>query len=260
MLYLSHLMPDEDMADLLKQYHLGVEAIEFSIGYCLDAWRDKTSAYRERLARMDWEGPLSVHGPFLDLNPVSWDSRIAQASWERFSQAYQAAWELGSRKIVYHTCFVPMVNFLEGWTERMVEFWNRFMRDKDTEITVCLENVFDPEYAPFVEIAQGVDHPAFGLCFDVGHAHCSTVYPAREWLENLHPYIRHLHLHDNHGVRDEHLGMGQGTLPWETILEFIRENMPHVDAVIENSTREFCETSLATLEKFNILDQFRQDW
>lgn len=260
MLYLSHLMPDDDMAMLLNRYHLGVETIEFSVGYCLDEWRLKASAYRERLKAMEWEGPLTVHGPFLDLNPVSWDSMVARASRERFAQAYQAAWELGARKIVYHTCFVPMISFLEGWAERMIEFWNGFMSDKGTEITVCMENVFDPEYEPLLQIAQEVRHPAFGLCFDVGHAHCSTVYPAMEWLENLHPYIRHLHLHDNHGVRDEHLGMGQGTLPWKEILGFIREKMPRIDAVLENSSRECCEASIATLKEFGIFQQIRKDW
>lgn len=260
MLYLSHLMSDNDMADLLEEYHLGVETIEFSIGYCLDEWRAKAAAYQERLKAMEWEGPLTVHGPFLDLDPVSWDSKIAQASRERFSQAYQAAWELGARKIVYHTCFVPMINFLEGWADRMIEFWNGFLTDKGREITVCLENVFDPEYAPLLKIAQAVSHPAFGLCFDVGHAHCFTSHPAREWLENLYPYVRHLHLHDNHGVWDEHLGMGQGTLPWKEILGFIQEKMPQTDAVLENSAREYCEASIATLKEFGIFQQIKQDW
>ena len=241
------------MADLLSQYPLGVESIEFSIGYCLDEWREKATAYRERLNAMGWDGPLSMHGPFLDLNPVSWDSRIAQASRERFDQAYQAACELGAGKIIYHTCFVPMVNYLEGWTERMIAFWNDFMKDKGTELAVCLENVFDPEYVQLRGIAQNVRHPAFGLCLDFGHAHCSSPHPAKEWLENLSPYIRHLHLHDNHGVKDEHLGMGQGTLPWEDILGFVQKELPQADAAIENASRIFCEASLVTLKKFGVL-------
>lgn len=258
MLYLSHLMPDEDMSDLLRRYPVGVESIEFSIGYCLDTWKENLAAYQKRLDAMDWDGPLTVHGPFLDLNPVSWDGQIAKVSRERFSQAYQAACELGAKKIIYHTCFVPIVNYLEGWAERMIDFWNDFMRDKGTELTVCLENVFDPEYAPIREIAEAVKHPAFGLCLDFGHAHCSSLHPAEEWLENLFPYIRHLHLHDNHGVRDEHLGMGQGTLPWESILGFVKKNLPQVDAVIENASKTFCEASLSTLQRYQMLQFFCQ--
>ena len=69
MLYLSHLMPDDDTAALLKEHGLGLETIEFSIGYCLDDWQAKAAAYKERLKAMEWEGPLTVHGPFLDLRP-----------------------------------------------------------------------------------------------------------------------------------------------------------------------------------------------
>lgn len=238
------------MACLLGQYHAGVESIEFSIGYCLDEWKVRASAYHKRLEDMGWNGALSVHGPFLDLNPVSWDSKIASAAWERFSQAYQAAYSLGAEKIIYHTCFVPMTNLLEGWVERMIEFWNRFMEDKGAEIGVCLENVFDPEYGPLKEIAQNIVHPAFGLCLDVGHTHWASSHPVEEWLENLEPYIRHLHLHDNHGSRDEHLGLGQGSIPWSVILPFIREKLPKADLTLENLNMQFCEASMAALEHF----------
>lgn len=258
MLYLSHLIPDEEMAVLLDVYHLGVESIEFSIGSCLDAW--KVGAYRERLdamgGPMGTRRPLSIHGPFLDLNPVSWDSKVAQATLERFVQAYEAASALGAEKIVYHTCFVPMVNLLEGWTQRMIRFWRAFMEGRGDGISVCLENVFDPEYAPLAEIVRGVDHPSFGLCLDIGHANCFSPYPVEEWLWELYPYIRHFHLHDNHGKRDEHLGIGQGDLPWASIFRFIREEMPGADAAIENPSADACRASLAALGEMGVTGLF----
>lgn len=250
MLYISHLIPDEDMACLLSQYHLGVESIEFSIGYCLDSWEERAAAYQKRLEAMGWEGALSIHGPFLDLNPVSWDHRIAAVSRERFDQAYEAACKLGAGKVIYHTCFVPAINYLEGWTERMILFWNRFMEDKGREITVCLENVFDPGYSPLAQIAREVEHPAFGLCLDIGHAHWASAEPVEEWLGNLQPYIRHLHLHDNHGGWDEHLGLGQGNIPLKFILEFIRDCLDQADLTIENSDIQFCRASIEALEHF----------
>lgn len=248
MLYVSHLIPDEDMASLLGRYWLGVESIEFSIGYCLDEWRVRAEAYRERLFAMGWGGMLSVHGPFLDLNPVSWDSKVAKVSRERYSQAYEAAYELGAGRIIYHTCFVPMINYLDGWAERMIAFWDSFMRDKGMEITVCLENVFDPVYEPLLEIARAGVHPAFGLCLDVGHAHWASSQSVEEWLEKLSPYICHLHLHDNHGNHDEHLGLGRGNLSWDTILAFIRENLSHAGITVENPDRKDCERSISMLE------------
>ena len=36
MIYISHLLPDEEMQELLKSSELGVESIEFSISENLD--------------------------------------------------------------------------------------------------------------------------------------------------------------------------------------------------------------------------------
>ena len=71
-----------------------------------------------------------------------------------------------------------------------------------------------------------------------------------EWLENLKPYIRHLHLHDNHGGWDEHLALGQGNIPLKLILEFIRDCQKQADLTIENSDIQFCRASIAVLEDF----------
>lgn len=130
------------------------------------------------------------------------------------------------------------------------------MEGRGDGISVCLENVFDPEYAPLAEIVRGVDHPAFGLCLDIGHANCFSPYPAEEWLWELYPYIRHFHLHDNHGKRDEHLGIGQGDLPWASIFRFIREEMPGADAAIENPSADACRASLAALGEMGVTRLF----
>ena len=102
MIYVSHLICDEDMKELCCQYGTGVESIEFSISDNLDRLERKIELYQKRLGQMG-NPPLTLHGPFLDLNPASFDSQIRKVTMERFDQCYQAGIRLGAEKIVYHS-------------------------------------------------------------------------------------------------------------------------------------------------------------
>jgi len=51
-----------------------------------------------------------------------------------------------------------------------------------------------------------------GVCLDVGHAHITVGIV--EAITALGPRIASVHVHDNHGVKDEHLWPGDGTIDW----------------------------------------------
>jgi sugar phosphate isomerase/epimerase len=51
-----------------------------------------------------------------------------------------------------------------------------------------------------------------GVCLDLGHAHM-TVGIAQA-IATLGAHTMSVHVHDNHGVKDEHLWPGDGTIDW----------------------------------------------
>jgi len=51
-----------------------------------------------------------------------------------------------------------------------------------------------------------------GVCLDVGHAHITI--GVNEAIAALGPRIVSVHVHDNHGLKDEHLWPGDGTIDW----------------------------------------------
>lgn len=244
MIYISHLLDDKDMTEIFKGKDLGLESIEFSIGYCLDKFEKSLTAYRRRIEAMGHKA-LNIHGPFLDLNPASNDTLIRRATRQRFQQAYEAARRLEAGKIIYHTCFVPRVNFLEGWVDLAVPFWKEFLEDKGNDIQICMENVFDPEYEILAEVVREVNHPAFSLCLDVGHANHASKTPITQWIEGLAPWIGHVHIHDNDGITDSHQAIGEGSIPWHEVLKALHDFCPQTDCTIENVTREAVEKTLA---------------
>lgn len=249
--YISDLIPPEELAETVKELKAGVETIRFSVSMNLEDF-DRQIRTAGRELELYGNPPLTLHGPFLDLNPMSYDIRIRQVTMERFEQAYEAAAALGAEKIIYHSGMIPCTVYLEGWAERMADFWMEFL-DGKSGITVCMENVFDREYSGILQVAEEVTHPDFGLCLDIGHAHCYSDYSVMEWAEQLGRYVRHVHLHDNDSSWDYHRALGEGTVPWKRAVEELRRQNPEVTWTIECTKKEDIQKSAEALKK--MLDQ-----
>ena len=214
-IYVSDLLPEEELCGLLTETGLGLETIQFSVAENLDHFQDTLTRERSRLHSLQ-DPPLTIHGPFLDLNPMCYDRLVREATEYRFAQAYEAARALGASAVIFHSGMLPGVYFLDGWAERIADFWNHFL-EKRSGIRICMENVLDPYALPLAKAASLVEHPDFSLCLDIGHAYCYSKDSLEKWVEALRPYIRHVHLHDNDGSRDQHLPLGAGTIPFKTI-------------------------------------------
>ena len=78
------------MRGLLAQTRAGFESILFSVADNLDDFDATLARERGRQERLG-HPPLSLHGPFLDLNPMAFDSYVRKATMTRFNQAYEAA-------------------------------------------------------------------------------------------------------------------------------------------------------------------------
>ncbi len=86
-------------------------------------------------------------------------------------------------------------------------------------VRLALEIIPNPLSHPaaIVTLLEDVlDHRAFGICVDTGHAHLWG--DVVEAIEICSGHIHTTHLHDNHGRRDEHLLPGRGTIDWGAAL------------------------------------------
>ena len=70
MIYISHLLPDDEMKEIISQTGVGIESIEFSIADNLDHLKESVCSYRERLKFMGCRG-LTLHGPFMNIDPAN---------------------------------------------------------------------------------------------------------------------------------------------------------------------------------------------
>jgi len=71
--------------------------------------------------------------------------------------------------------------------------------------------------AQFLELAERIDSPMFGLNFDIGHFYCVSD-PLPETIERLASHTRHYHFEDIAATRvHRHLIPGHGAIDFETV-------------------------------------------
>jgi sugar phosphate isomerase/epimerase len=64
-------------------------------------------------------------------------------------------------------------------------------------------------------MAESVGTDSLGTTFDAGHA--NTTKNIADYLKEK-ARISHVHIHDNKGVHDQHLAIGEGTVDWDLVL------------------------------------------
>ena len=207
-------------------------------------------AVREKMAGIDhfW-----LHAPFAELAPCAVDPLVREVTARRYRQALSAARQLGIRRLVIHSGYIPLVYFPEWFTEQSVAFWREFLPEVPEDMVLALENVMDETPQLMTDIVRQVDDPRLGLCLDVGHANtCASRTPPMEWIAPMAPYLRHVHLHNNLGDWDLHSSLGEGSIPMQQILAALLEQCPEATWTIENQD---CAPSLAWLVQQGYLSE-----
>ena len=157
---------DSHAPELARKWGLGLEVTDFCYAPMLD---DPATlpAVHEKMAGIDhfW-----LHAPFAELAPCAVDPLVREVTARRYRQALSAARQLGIRRLVIHSGYIPLVYFPEWFTEQSVAFWREFLPEVPEDMVLALENVMDETPQLMTDIVRQVDDPRLGLCLDVGHA------------------------------------------------------------------------------------------
>lgn len=221
----------------------------------IDAWAidelDKRF-HDELIRKLDDAGlARSAHLPFMDLRPGSTDPLILTATRDRLRRAMDLAKRYGAAHMIGHSGLAPGADqdFIEDWLARATATWTMLLRDWPGHPPLYLENIFDAGPEHLCRLVDGLGDPAAGLVLDVGHWHSfaggARHNDLRRWLEVMGPRLMHLHLHDNSGAGDEHVGMGEGSIPWAELFGFLDERGLTPGVTFEPHTREDFASTLA---------------
>lgn len=163
----------------------------------------------------------TVHGPFDNLNLGSRDGHIRRYSFEALSAAVEFARAVRSPRMVFHTGYLPQ--YPPQGRRRWLDIFSQGLSEllehaADLEIRLAVENTYEPDPSLFEEIFERFPTPALGMCLDTGHAACFGRVEPVVWSRRFADRVCHLHLSDNDGRDDLHLGLGQGVVDFRAVL------------------------------------------
>jgi sugar phosphate isomerase/epimerase len=139
---------------------------------------------------------------------------------------------------------IPLLNFhfysrlgMVGGTERSKETFLRNFTDSMSELArfgaqngvgLMLENVPPQNGHPleslacFSQVMASV--PALKFHFDIAHAFIENrMKGVKEYLDAFSDRLVHIHMHDNHGIQDEHLPLGEGKMDVRKVVKLLKE-------------------------------------
>ena len=95
-----------------------------------------------------------------------------------------------------------------------------------------------------------------GFCFDTGHFNAFAGVPLEVWMDRLGHRLIEIHLHDNKGVLDEHLPVGEGTFPFVKLFSILRERKLTPILTVEAHSEQNLAKTLANIRALGILEGF----
>jgi sugar phosphate isomerase/epimerase len=194
---------------------------------------------------------LTVHAPFIDVNLASPSASLRRTVLKRLERSLSHARQLGCRLWIFHpgqgTDVSHSYSGLE-WRLNIESIRSLVNAASRQGVTIAIENVPDPfpflmrnveDFARFYdEFDENLD-----LVLDIGHAHINQ--EIHDFISHFSERIVHVHASDNDGTRDSHLGIGYGTIDWESVAAAIRR--AKYDGVVTLESEEHVEESLQKL-------------
>ena len=210
---------------------------------------------------------LSFHIPYyINISEILLPLRRTNINY--LLKCIQVASELKATHITLH-----VGNFywfpLEPWMRKKA--LKRFVKSirkvlkvcEDKDIIVAIENLVPipngSEYfllgdnvEDFKYIFSNVDSKCLKFCLDTGHANMGE--GVLEYINNFHDKLCCIHYHDNNGFNDEHLPIGEGSVPWENLAEELI-NIKYQGPIISECRNIEAHKSAILFEKYfdNIL-------
>ncbi len=158
---------------------------------------------------------------------------------------------------------IPLKNLIvhlgeraDTWSPRSIEYATTALEhlgafSRPLGVLPLVENLLSepttPEHLMMILEMGHLDN--VGVCLDVGHAHATV--GVRDAISTLGSRIVSVHVHDNHGTKDEHLWPGDGTIDWAATAEALKklEAPPAIVLEISQSLGETLTSIPAKIEQ-----------
>ena len=198
--------------------------------------------------------PCGIHLPFFDLAAGSLNNRILKATRHTLLRAVELSEVYQPVHYVGHPGYEAGQHelFHDEWLSRSMLTWTLLLKETDYAVPFFLENTFEKDPTPLVELMEELPEERAAFCFDVGHWYSFGGGYKRnnltQWLDAFASRLGHLHLHDNDGSDDQHRALGDGTIPLLDLFDYIQKHDLTPSATLEPHEEDAFSKSIEYLE------------
>lgn len=196
---------------------------------------------------------VALHGPYMDLSPGGVDAKVKAVTLERIGKTMELAALFRPKTVVFHPGFDRwrFEGYHDLWLQNSIKAWRPIARKaEETGTTIAIENVFEEEPQTLRSLIKEINSPNFRFCFDTGHYFVFSKVPLQVWFDLLGEFIVEVHLHDNHGTRDDHLPLGDGKMDFGEFFDLLSRITPRPIFTLEPHDEAHLWSSLKALEKY----------
>lgn len=197
---------------------------------------------------------FSVHAPFADMNIASPSKPMLRATLKRLKQSMNYANLLNANIWVFHPGAKTGISMFypgEEWKQNGKSLFEIYKTAEDYGLNIAIENL--PEKYGFImknpkdflRVYKETGINGLGIALDVGHANLEG--QTENFLRKLPDKIWHIHVSDNLGEHDQHLGLGYGKIDWQRFADILREIDYDKTIMVESAER--VDESLKKLRK-----------
>ena len=172
----------------------------------------------------------TVHAPFADMNIASPSKPILNATLRRLEESLSLASALDAKLWVFHAGNQTGISmFYPGkeWTQNTESICELHKIAENYGVNIALENLphkygfimNNPD--DFFRFYRETNLNDIGIVLDVGHANLEG--HTETFLRRLPDKIVHMHLSDNAGENDQHLGIGDGKIDWNQFAQTLKD-------------------------------------
>jgi sugar phosphate isomerase/epimerase len=196
---------------------------------------------------------ITFHAPFVDLSAGSSDPAVREITKRRFEQLLKIVPVFKPKTVVCHAGYEwkRYGYFREEWIEKSIKMWSWMgAAVKNEGGTLMLENVYEQSPDEIKILFESLKRENVCFCLDTGHQSAFSKASLEKWLYTLSPFLGQLHIHDNNGFADEHLGLGLGSIDFKkffTDLKVLRDTPPVI--TLEPHSEDDLPVSLKYLEE-----------
>ncbi len=188
----------------------------------------------------------TLHAPFFDLTPGGLDPYLLEKTREKLNRAFDLISIFQPHSIVCHLQFEANKHgyVFNEWFATAYATWTQLVEKAGRlKVPVMFENTYEKEPSTHKALLDRLNSNYSGFCLDVGHLLAFAGSTWREWLPEMLPWLGQMHLHDNHGSRDEHLAPGSGNFDFPGLFAYLKQKdchpiltfEPHSEAAIRQT-------------------------